>query len=100
MITYFTDKYVKKNKLWYNIDDIKKQSDIIIIVGGITMNYKVDKLDKMQELYNLKKSYSKTNQKSYTKLTDALMITNDRLNTLVITFGVIICTIFITLITK
>lgn len=64
------------------------------------MNYKVDKLDKMQELYNLKKSYSKTNQKSYTKLTDALMITNDRLNTLVITFGVIICTIFITLITK
>ena len=45
----------------------KKQSDIIIIVGGITMNYKVDKLDKMQELYNLKKSYSKTNQKSYTK---------------------------------
>lgn len=100
MITYFTDKYVKKNKLWHNIDDIKKQSDIIIIVGGITMNYKVDKLDKMQELYNLKKSYSKTNQKSYTKLTDALMITNDRLNTLVITFGVIICTIFITIITK
>jgi len=64
------------------------------------MSYQNEKLDKMQELYNLKKSYSKQNQKSYTKLTDALLITNDRINTLVLTFGVIICSIFIGLITK
>lgn len=64
------------------------------------MSYQNEKLDKMQELYNLKKSYSKQNQKSYAKLTDALLITNDRINTLVLTFGVIICSIFIGLITK
>jgi len=64
------------------------------------MNYKSEKADKMQELYNLKKAYSKKNQKSYIKMTDALVINNDRLNTLVLTFGVIICSIFISLITR
>lgn len=64
------------------------------------MNYESEKIDKMQELYNLKKAYSKKNQKSYTKMTDVLAITNDRLNTLVLTFGVIICSIFISIITK
>lgn len=64
------------------------------------MNYKSEKVDKMQELYDLKKAYSKQNKKSYTKMTDALVITNDRLNTLVLTFGVIICSIFISLITR
>ena len=64
------------------------------------MNYKSGKIDKMQELYDLKKSYSKQAQKSYTKLSDALIINNDRINTLVLTCGVIICSILITIITK
>ena len=64
------------------------------------MNYKSEKINKMQELYDLKKSYSKEKQKSYTKLSDALIINNDRLNTLVLTCGVIICSILISIITK
>ena len=64
------------------------------------MNYKSEKMDKMQELYDLKKSYSKKAQKSYAKLSDALIINNDRINTLVLTCGVIICSILITIITK
>lgn len=64
------------------------------------MNYKSEKINKMQELYDLKKSYSKQTQKSYTKLSDALIINNDRLNTLVLTCGVIICSILISIITK
>lgn len=64
------------------------------------MNYKTEKKDKMQELYNLKKAYSKQNKKSYGKMSDVLMITNDRINTIVLTFGVIICSIFISIITK
>lgn len=64
------------------------------------MNYQTEKIDKMQELYNLKKAYSKQTKKSYAKMSDALIITNDRLNTLVLTFGVIICSIFISIITK
>ena len=64
------------------------------------MNYKTEKKDKMQELYNLKKTYSKQNKKSYGKMSDVLMITNDRINTIVLTCGVIICSIFISIITK
>jgi hypothetical protein len=64
------------------------------------MNYKTEKNNKMQELYDLKKSYSKQSQKTYAKLSDALIINNDRLNTLVITCGVIICSILISIITK
>ena len=64
------------------------------------MNYKSEKNDKMQELYDLKKSYSKQTQKSYAKLSDALIINNDRINTLVLTCGVIICSILISIITK
>ena len=64
------------------------------------MNYKAERSNKMQELYELKKSYSKTPQKSYAKMSDALVITNDRINTLVLTFGVIVCSIFIGIITR
>lgn len=64
------------------------------------MNYKTEKNNRMQELYDLKKSYSKQNTKSYTKVTDALTINNDRINTLVLTFGVIICSLLIGFITK
>ena len=64
------------------------------------MNYKSEKIDKMQELYDLKKSYSNQSQKPYVKMTDALIINNDRLNTLVLTCGVIICSILISIITK
>lgn len=64
------------------------------------MSYKKEKINKMQELYELKKSYSKTATKSYAKMSDALVISNDRINTLVLTFGVIICSIFIGIIIK
>lgn len=64
------------------------------------MNYKKEKTDKMQELYELKKSYNAPTPKTYAKMSDALIITNDRLNTLVLTFGVIVCSIFIGIITK
>lgn len=64
------------------------------------MNYKSEKVNKMQELYELKKAYSKEKPKSYAKISDALVISNDRLNTLVLTFGVIICSLLISLITK
>lgn len=64
------------------------------------MNYKSEKNDRMQELYDLKKSYSKKSSKPYAKMSDALIINNDRLNTLVLTFGVIICSLIIGLITK
>ena len=64
------------------------------------MNYKSEKIDRRQELYDLKKSYSKQKVKPYAKLTDALVINNDRLNTLVLTCGVIICSILISIITK
>lgn len=64
------------------------------------MNYKSKKADKMQELYELKKAYSKEKPKSYAKISDALVISNDRLNTLVLTFGVIICSLLISFITK
>ena len=74
--------------------------DIISLVGGNDMSYKSKKTMKMQELYDLKKSYSNARPKSYAKMSDALMISNDRLNTLVLTFGVIICSIFIGLIIK
>ena len=73
---------------------------IIILVGGNSMSYKSKKAAKMQELYDLKKSYSSSKVKSYAKMSDALIISNDRLNTLVLTFGVIICSIFIGLIIK
>jgi len=64
------------------------------------MNYKSEKNDRMQELYELKKTYSKQNTKQYAKMSDALIINNDRLNTLVLTCGVIICSILISIITK
>ena len=64
------------------------------------MNYNSKKMDKMQELYELKKAYSKEKPKSYTKMSDALVISNDRLNTLVLTFGVIICSLLIGFITR
>lgn len=74
--------------------------DIISLVGGNDMSYKSKKAIKMQELYDLKKSYSNVRPKSYAKMSDALMISNDRLNTLVLTCGIIICSIFISLIIK
>lgn len=74
--------------------------DIISLVGGNDMSYKSKKAIKMQELYDLKKSYSNARPKSYAKMSDALMISNDRLNTLVLTCGIIICSIFISLIIK
>ncbi|MBO5183116.1 MAG: hypothetical protein J6B64_01835 [Bacilli bacterium] len=58
-----------------------------------------NKKEKMQELYNLKKAYSQTSKKSYGKLSDTLIITNDRINTIVLTVGVIVCSIFISIIT-
>ena len=64
------------------------------------MNYQSEKINRMQELYDLKKSYSKQRIKPYAKLSDALIINNDRLNTLVLTCGVIICSILISIITK
>ena len=64
------------------------------------MSYKSKRAVNMQELYDLKKSYSGAKAKSYIKMSDALMISNDRLNTLVLTFGVIVCSIFIGLIIK
>ena len=64
------------------------------------MSYKNEKVKKMQELYELKKSYSKADNKSYAKMSDALIISNDRINTIVLTFGVIICSIFIGIIIK
>ena len=73
---------------------------IIILVGGSIMNYKNKKAEKMQELFELKKSYSSAKEKSYVKISDALVISNDRLNTLVLTFGVIVCSIFIGLFVK
>lgn len=79
---------------------LKNAIDIIIIVGGNDMSYKSKKANKMQELYDLKKSYSNVRPKSYTKMSDVLMISNDRVNTLVLTFGVIICSIFLGLIIK
>ena len=69
------------------------------IVGGINMINKKRK-NKMEELYQLKKAYSSTRQKNYAKMSDALTVKNDRLNTLVLTFGVIICSIFISIITR
>ena len=64
------------------------------------MSYKSKKAIKMQELYDLKKSYSNVRPKSYTKMSDALIISNDRINTLVLTCGIIICSIFISLVIK
>ena len=64
------------------------------------MNYNSKKMDRMQELYELKKSYSTKKQKSYAKISDALVISNDRLNTWVLTFGVIICSLLIGIITR
>ena len=64
------------------------------------MNYKSEKNNRMQELYDLKKSYSSVRPKSYIKMSDAFVISNDRLNTFVLAFGVIICSIFIGLIIK
>lgn len=61
---------------------------------------KINKDAKMQELYELKKAYSTKKPKSYAKISDALIISNDRLNTLVLTFGVIICSLLIGIITK
>jgi len=64
------------------------------------MDYNSKRNDRMQELYEFKKAYSKEKPKSYTKLSDALTINNDRLNTLVLTFGVIICSLLIGIITR
>lgn len=64
------------------------------------MNYTSKREVKMQELYALKKSYSNVRPKSYVKMSDAFVISNDRLNTFVIAFGVIVCSIFIGLIIK
>ena len=64
------------------------------------MNYSSKRENKMQELYDLKKSYSNVRPKSYVKMSDAFVISNDRLNTFVIAFGVIVCSIFIGLIMK
>lgn len=64
------------------------------------MNSKKQRQEKMQELYELKKSYSKSNPKPYAKISDALVITNDRLNTLVLTFGIIACSVFLGIITR
>lgn len=64
------------------------------------MDYDSKKNDRLQELYEFKKTYSKEKPKSYTKISDALTISNDRLNTLVLTFGVIICSLLIGLITR
>ena len=64
------------------------------------MNYTSKREAKMQELYDLKKAYSNVRPKSYAKLSDAFVISNDRLNTFVIAFGVIVCSIFIGLIIK
>lgn len=64
------------------------------------MSYKNEKINKMQELYELKKSYSKNKNKSYAKISDALIISNDRINTLVLTFGILVCSIFIGIIIK
>ena len=78
-----------KNVDWYNLDSRRDY-----------MDYNSKKNDRMQELYELKKSYSKEKPKSYTKLRDALVISNDRLNTWVLTFGVIICSLLIGFITR
>ena len=64
------------------------------------MNYTSKREVKMQELYDLKKSYSNVRPKSYIKMSDAFVISNDRLNTFVIAFGVIVCSIFIGLVIK
>ena len=64
------------------------------------MNYSSKRENKMQELYDLKKSYSNVRPKSYIKMSDAFVISNDRINTFVIAFGVIVCSIFIGLITR
>lgn len=64
------------------------------------MNYTSKREAKMQELYDLKKSYSNVRPKSYVKMSDAFVISNDRLNTFVIAFGVVVCSIFIGLIIK
>ena len=64
------------------------------------MNYSSKRENKMQELYDLKKSYSNVRPKSYIKMSDAFVISNDRINTFVIAFGVIVCSIFIGLIMK
>ena len=64
------------------------------------MSYKNEKINKMKELYELKKSYSKNQNKSYAKMSDALVISNDRINTLVLTFGILVCSIFIGIIIK
>ena len=53
---------------------LKNAIDIIIIVGGNDMSYKSKKAIKMQELYDLKKSYSNVRPKSYTKMSDVQMI--------------------------
>ena len=64
------------------------------------MNYTSKREAKMKELYDLKKSYSSVRPKSYIKMSDAFVISNDRINTFVIAFGVIVCSIFIGLITR
>lgn len=64
------------------------------------MNYASKREMKMKELYDLKKSYSSVRPKSYFKLGDVFAISNDRINTFVLAFGVIICSIFIGLIIK
>ena len=64
------------------------------------MNYASKREAKMKELYDLKKSYSSVRPKSYIKMSDAFVISNDKLNTFVIAFGVIVCSIFLGLIIK
>ena len=64
------------------------------------MSYKNEKINKMKELYELKKSYSKSQNKSYAKMSDALVISNDRINTIVLTFGILVCSLFIGIIIK
>ena len=43
------------------------------------MNYSSKRENKMQELYDLKKSYSNVRPKSYIKMSDAFVISNDRI---------------------
>lgn len=64
------------------------------------MDYRENRNDKLNELFRIKKEMGKKRKSNNLKFTDTLMISNDRVNTLVLSFGILICTIFISIIVR